>query len=82
MKLNEIEDKIKAGLNCMDVIVASEDSVHFQVTVISEDFEGVSRVKRQQMVYALLNEQILDGTLHAIALKTVTPTQWDGLKGK
>jgi acid stress-induced BolA-like protein IbaG/YrbA len=33
-------------------------------------------VKKQQLIYAALNEQIADGTIHAVNIRTYTPAQW------
>ncbi|RED51258.1 BolA family protein [Aestuariispira insulae] len=49
---------------------------HFSVRVVSEKFEGLSRVARQQLVYGLLKEE-LAGPVHALAMKTLTPAEAD-----
>ena len=49
---------------------------HYTVMAIGECFEGLSRVKRQQIVYAPLSELIADGTIHAVSIKTFTPVLW------
>lgn len=45
---------------------------HFHVTVITDAFEGKSRVDRQRMVYALLADEMAE-RVHALALTTKTP---------
>ena len=45
---------------------------HYHVTVVSDAFEGKSRVDRQRMVYALLAEEMAE-RVHALALTTKTP---------
>ncbi len=47
---------------------------HYKVVLVSEQFVGLSRVKRQQMVYATLGE--LMGQFHALAQHTYTPEEW------
>ncbi len=47
---------------------------HFEATVISVRFEGVSRVDRHRMVYASLGNA-MSGPIHALALKTLTPAE-------
>lgn len=42
------------------------DGSHCQVTVISDVFEGLRPVARQQRVYAPLGEFIRSGALHAV----------------
>ncbi|MEQ9463388.1 MAG: BolA/IbaG family iron-sulfur metabolism protein [Haliea sp.] len=48
----------------------------YEITVIGEVFEGKRPVQRQQLVYAALNEQIADGSIHAVSIRTFTPGQW------
>ncbi|RZI46426.1 BolA/IbaG family iron-sulfur metabolism protein [Candidatus Finniella inopinata] len=45
------------------------DNDHYQVTVLSDDFIGKTRVQQHQMVYQALNGK-MGGDLHAMALKT------------
>lgn len=52
------------------------DGYKYEITVIGEVFEGLNAVKRQQFVYAALNEKITDGSVHAVTIKTYTPAQW------
>lgn len=47
---------------------------HYDVVVVSEQFEGKLPIARHRMVYAPLND-VLGGALHALALKTVTPSE-------
>ena len=44
-----------------------------QITVVSEIFEGLRPVARQQKVYAPLNEFIRSGELHAVNIIAKTP---------
>lgn len=67
--LNHFEDAI--------IAVASDDNVHFEATIVSETFVGKSRVQQQQQVYSVLGERIRSGEIHAIALKTLTPEEWE-----
>ena len=45
---------------------------HFNVTVVSDKFEGKSRVDRQRMVYALLADEMAE-RIHALVLTTKAP---------
>lgn len=49
---------------------------HAHLTVVSEQFEGLLPVKRQQLVYAALQPAIASGAIHAVHMKTFTPSQW------
>ncbi len=58
--------------------VPPDSETHFKVTVVSEDFTDTRRVKRHQQVYKTLAEE-LEGTVHALALHTYTPGEWQGI---
>ncbi len=47
---------------------------HYKAVVVSQQFEGLNRVKRHQKVYGTLGE--LMGEFHALALHTYTPQEW------
>ena len=48
----------------------------FRLAIISDKFEGVSSVKRHQMIYKLLNDELRrEGGIHALSLKTATPKE-------
>ena len=44
---------------------------------ISERFAGLSPVKKQQLVYATVNQHIASGAIHALSMQTFTPEEWD-----
>lgn len=52
------------------------DGNHVMVTVISDAFAGLSPVKKQQLVYGCLQEEIASGVIHAVHMKTFTPEEW------
>jgi acid stress-induced BolA-like protein IbaG/YrbA len=45
------------------------------ITVVSSAFEGLSRVRKQQTVYACIDAYIKDGTLHAVTIRALTPAE-------
>lgn len=51
---------------------------HFDVRVVAAAFEGKSLVQRHQMVYEALGAAVDGTTIHALALKTLTPEQSTG----
>lgn len=53
---------------------------HFKITAVSPEFEGMSAVKRHQRLYQLLDEQLRSG-VHALALHTYTPAEWQRKNG-
>ena len=54
-----------------DIEVASEGS-HLNLTIVSEVFKGLTPLKQQQRVYAVLNEKIASGEIHAVHMKTLS----------
>jgi acid stress-induced BolA-like protein IbaG/YrbA len=61
-------------------VLVGGDGRHFEITVVSAQFEGQRPVKKQQLVYAVLNERIADGSIHAVMMKTLTPAEWQALQ--
>lgn len=53
------------------------EGCNFQVIAVGEIFGGLSPVKRQQMIYSVLSDEIASGALHAVSIKTYTPAQWE-----
>jgi stress-induced morphogen len=43
---------------------------HFQVTVSSGRFDGLSLVEQHKLVYAALEAPLADGTIHELRIKT------------
>lgn len=48
---------------------------HYRATIVSSRFTGLSRVEAQRLVYDALADELATG-LHALALRTLTPEQW------
>lgn len=47
---------------------------HFRLLIVSERFEGQSRVARQRLVYQTLADEIAGG-VHALAMTTLAPSE-------
>lgn len=71
----EIEQLVQAGIAAEHVGVEMAGN-HCTVIVVSDEFEGLNAVKRQQRVYACLNDKIASGEIHAVNIKALTPDQW------
>lgn len=52
---------------------------HFEARVVSPAFAGKPMVQQHQLVYAPLQQWLKTGELHALALKTYSPEQWQKL---
>jgi acid stress-induced BolA-like protein IbaG/YrbA len=79
MHAEDIKRLIEAGLKDCIAIVQGDDGRHFSVTVTSSEFINKTRIQKQQLVYATINQYIADGSLHAISIKTLTPEEWGTL---
>jgi acid stress-induced BolA-like protein IbaG/YrbA len=79
MQAQEVQHIIESQIPEATVITAGE-GCNFEVTVISDVFSGLLPVKRQQRVYECVNQQIADGTIHALTIKAYTPAQWQKLQ--
>ncbi|WP_394130304.1 BolA family protein [Shewanella maritima] len=75
MDCKEIEQLLQAAIE-VDEVHVTQDGSHYKIIAVGEMFDGMSRVKQQQTIYAPLSEQIASGALHALTIKTFTPTQW------
>ena len=51
---------------------------HFKLVVVSDTFNGMARVKRHQLLYKVLHDE-LQGPVHALALHTYTQQEWEQL---
>lgn len=51
---------------------------HFKVTIVSSVFAGLRAVQRHQKVYAAVGELLSPQKIHALALHTYTPDEWQG----
>ena len=69
-----VGEKIRAGIPGSDVS-AQGDGSRMEIQVVAEAFDGASRVQRQQLVYACINEMIAEGSLHAVTIQALSPTE-------
>ena len=74
MNSNEIKDLLADPFKECDVEVEGEEG-HYKVTIVGDVFEGLTKVKKQQMVYGHLNEKIKSGEIHAVMMTTLTPAE-------
>ena len=57
----------------VEVNDSQNDGLHFDATVLSSTFEGISLVKQHQIVMKALQEAFDEQTVHALKLKTGLP---------
>ncbi len=77
---NEIKRLIEQGLQCDFVAIEGDDGVHFTGIVVSAEFEGKSKVRQHQAVYATLG-RLMGNEIHALQLQTFTPAAWEEGRG-
>ena len=75
-----IEEEITARITAAysDAVVQLNDLTgtrdHWEAVIISEGFEGLRLIKRQQGVYQALGE-LMAGPVHAFTMQTLTPSE-------
>jgi len=75
---DEIKRAIEAGLGCERIEVAG-DGQHFQALIVSTAFEGLTRIKRHQLVYAALGDKMRQ-EINALSMQTLTPAEWEAAR--
>ena len=72
--IESIQQAIAAGLAC-DHLEVGGDGHHWEALIVSPAFEGLSRIRRHQLVYAALGDRMRE-EIHALSMTTLTPAQW------
>ncbi len=84
-----IEAKIRDALLPSHLEVLNESHMHnvppgseshFKLIIVSDQFEGLARVRRHQQVNGVLATE-LKGSIHALSLQTLTPSEWSERNG-
>jgi len=70
---DDIKQWIEAGLREARAEV-SGDGHHFEALIVSPAFEGLSSVRRHQLVYQALGDKMREA-IHALSMQTLTPTE-------
>lgn len=73
---DEIEARFMAEAGVLYAHVSS-DGYYYELTIVSNHFEGLRPVARQQWVYSKLKDYIISGDLHALTMKTWTEAEWE-----
>ncbi|MBD3821119.1 MAG: BolA family transcriptional regulator [Thiotrichales bacterium] len=77
-----IESKVESAFHVNYLNMENESHMHsgpateshFKMTLVADEFEGLSKVKRHQAVYKVLAEEM--PKFHALALHTFSPKEW------
>ena len=78
MNADDVKSILKQQLIDCDIKVEVDGS-HVNIIVIGDIFEGKRSVQRQQLVYAVLQEHIASGVIHAVNMKTYSVQEWQQL---
>jgi stress-induced morphogen len=65
-----IEGAIPGSTASVEDLTGTGD--HFRAEIVSDRFEGLSRIEQHQLVYSIFGAEI-GGPIHALSLKTTTP---------
>jgi len=74
METSAVKKIIEAGIPGSEATVTA-DGNKYTAVVVADAFEGMTMVAEQKMVYALLNEHIQSGAMHALTIKALTPEE-------
>ena len=79
---DQVAAMIKANLPDAEVEVQdlTGGGDHYQVAVVSSAFAGRSLVQQHQLVYGAVREAMSSEAIHALALKTYTPEDWQAVQ--
>ncbi len=72
--IDEVQARLAAAFENAEIAVTGEGN-RFEVRVVTEAFTGLSRVRRQQAVYAAIREFIDSGAIHAVTIRAATPAE-------
>ena len=70
----DIKSRIESALpgSTADVEDWTGGGDHFRAEIVSDRFDGLSRIEQHQLVYGIFGAEI-GGPIHALSLKTSTP---------
>jgi acid stress-induced BolA-like protein IbaG/YrbA len=78
LEANQVKQRIEQALPGAEVDVKDITGTgdHFEARIVSSTFTGKNLIEQHQQVYAPLQDWLKSGELHALALKTYSPEQW------
>ncbi|MFY2510236.1 BolA family iron metabolism protein IbaG [Vibrio pectenicida] len=71
----KVQQILEQALSLEELHVKGEGS-HYEVVAVDTCFDGMSRVKKQQLIYAPLMEYIQRNDIHALSIKAYSPEEW------
>jgi acid stress-induced BolA-like protein IbaG/YrbA len=80
MDPKDIAALIEQGLEGASARVVTDGQGHYEATVVCAAFEGQRSIRRHQLVYGTLGSRV-GREIHALALRTYTPGEWQAAGG-
>ena len=74
MNEEEIRALLVAGVSDCEIELQTQGN-KISLVLVSEQFSGLNRVRRQQLVYKLLDQKISSGEIHAVTMRCLTPAE-------
>ena len=71
MSPSDIEDLLKSELTGCKINIEGGNG-KFNLSITGDVFEGLNAVKRQKMIYKILNAHIQSGAIHAVTMQLQT----------
>ncbi|MDC2963977.1 BolA/IbaG family iron-sulfur metabolism protein [Gammaproteobacteria bacterium] len=74
MDIKSIEDELRSAFPDSQIHVSSEGNL-LKLSVTALKFENIAKVKRQQMIYAIIDHRIKTGEVHAVSICATSPNE-------
>ena len=73
---DELRTRIEEALPGADVNVidTTGGGDHFRAEIVSERFDGLTRIQQHKLIYDVFGDEV-GGAIHALSIKTETPTR-------
>ncbi len=78
---NDVLENHLSSIDGVSYVRVEGDGYHYTISIVSDVFEGKSKVARQQWVYACMKDYITSGQVHAVNIKSWTKSEWEKQNG-
>ena len=75
MRMDYYSEKIEQSIAGASATVTGDGS-KFEAEVIADEFDGLPTLKRHKLIYAVLDEYIKAGAIHALTIRAFTNSEW------
>lgn len=76
MTADEVKALVEQGIADAEVRVEG-DGDRFRILVVAAAFDGLTRVRKQQLVNGCIADRIAAGDIHAVEIQAFTPEEWE-----